>query len=162
MRKFVMSMGVALVATLSVLGYAGWNNRPFNPANTEYVYANPGGEIFSFIEKYGTMASDGKYLKIDGLCASACTYFLNALPRDRVCATPRSSFGFHGVYLSLGGLGRIFDKTMTQLIMPIVYPEFVLNILKERGFDGSEDIDETKYPTGFIWLTPKELNIKEC
>lgn len=148
---------VSLLVVLAGTSYAMYETRPFNPSQTVSVYSDGGGDVDEFQNKYGKIGDEGKYLRINGLCASACTYFMKLIPSNHVCATDRAEFYFHGIYNMLG-----FNKEFTQLLHPIVYPEYVLNLLKERGFDGSEDVDRTKYPLGLIKLTREELKINAC
>jgi hypothetical protein len=42
-----------------------------------------GGLIAAYIYKYERLASSGESVIIDGLCASACTMVLSALPSNR-------------------------------------------------------------------------------
>lgn len=155
MRFWLTLVSITLLLVGSVVA---WDNRPFNPSNTISVYSDGGGSIDEYQNKYGKIGYEGKYLRINGICASACTYFMKLVPPDHVCATNRSKFLFHGIYSGLSG----FDKEFTQLMHPIVYPEFVLKLLKDRGFDGSEDVDKEKYPIGLIELTREELKINAC
>jgi hypothetical protein len=56
---------------------------------------DPGGVITDFAKKYIAIEKTGVTVKVDGLCASACTMVLAYLPADRICMTERGSFGFH-------------------------------------------------------------------
>lgn len=149
--------GIALAVVSAFAINNSYENRPFNPEDTMVVYASPGGEIFSHIEKYNKLDDEGKYLKIDGPCVSACTYFLNLVKPNHVCATEKAYFGFHGIYNMLGFLGPV-----VQRMHPLVYPQRVIELLKTKGFDGTRDVDRTKYPDGIIWLTREELLINPC
>lgn len=158
---------VTLIVGLGVLALAG--AVALNPSlqspqtKTETVYGDPGGDIFTFMSHYQQMKDSHEKLRVDGVCASACTYFLNILPQDSVCATDQAWFGFHGVYSGFGG----FNEPFTQWSQAIAYPQFVRDLLKnEYGFDGTADVDTAKYPTGVIWITgdkiQTELHIKKC
>jgi hypothetical protein len=54
-----------------------------------------GGLIAAYTVRYQRLASSGESVIIDGLCASACTMVLSALPYDKICVTPRATLGFH-------------------------------------------------------------------
>jgi len=53
-----------------------------------------GGKIGTYIDRYQGLRSSGETVIIDGLCASACTMVLGAVPRERICVTSQSRFGF--------------------------------------------------------------------
>lgn len=57
-----------------------------------------GGRIGTYIDRYEAVRNSNERVIIDGVCASACTLILGAIPRDRICATPRARFGFHQAY----------------------------------------------------------------
>ena len=44
---------------------------------------------------------------IDGLCASACTIVLGAIPHDKICVTSHATLGFHAAW-DFGANGRGF------------------------------------------------------
>jgi hypothetical protein len=46
---------------------------------------------------------------IDGLCASACTLVLGAIPQNKICVTSRAMLGFHAAY-DFGVNGRIITN----------------------------------------------------
>ena len=46
-----------------------------------------GGRIGTYVDKYQGLRSSGETVIIDGLCASACTIVLGAVPHDRICVT---------------------------------------------------------------------------
>jgi len=48
-----------------------------------------GGRIGTYVDKYQGLRSSGEAVIIDGLCASACTIVLGAVPHDRICVDPR-------------------------------------------------------------------------
>jgi len=44
------------------------------------------------------LRSSGESVVIDGLCASACTIVLGAVPHDKICVTTRATLGFHAAW----------------------------------------------------------------
>ena len=54
-----------------------------------------GGRIGTYVDKYQELRGSSETVMIDGLCASACTIVLGAVPASRICVTSRASFGFH-------------------------------------------------------------------
>ena len=43
-----------------------------------------GGLIGTYVDKYQSLRTSGETVIIDGLCASACTIVLGAVPHDRI------------------------------------------------------------------------------
>jgi hypothetical protein len=153
---------IGLILTLLVIGYLVADmsknvTEAFDPDITEEVYSDGGGSVEAFIGKYNRIDDIEHYVKIDGPCWSACTYFLNLVAPERVCAGDDARFFFHGVYY-----GQLFDHIETQFYHKMVYPQFVNDLLKKKGFDGTADVDIMSYPLGFIELTKDELHIQEC
>ena len=64
-----------------------------------------GGRIGTYVDKYQGLRSSNETVMIDGLCASACTIVLGAVPRERICVTPRANLGFHAAW-DVGSKGR--------------------------------------------------------
>ena len=54
-----------------------------------------GGQIGTYVAKYQGLRTSGETVIIDGLCASACTIVLGAVPHDRICVTSHANLGFH-------------------------------------------------------------------
>src|SRR5258705_5037975 len=57
-----------------------------------------GGRIGTYVDKYQGLRNSGEAVIIDGLCASACTIVLGAIPRDRICVTSHAHLGFHAAW----------------------------------------------------------------
>jgi hypothetical protein len=53
-----------------------------------------GGQIRTYVNRYQGLRSSGESVIIDGLCASACTIVLGAVPYDKICVTSRATLGF--------------------------------------------------------------------
>ncbi|MBN9002295.1 MAG: hypothetical protein J0H75_09610, partial [Rhizobiales bacterium] len=65
-----------------------------------------GGRIGTYVDKYESLRSSGEQVVIDGLCASACTIILGAVPSSRICVTSRAALGFHAAW-DVGAHGRV-------------------------------------------------------
>ena len=50
-----------------------------------------GGRIGTYVDKYQDLRQSGDTVIIDGLCASACTIVLGAIPPDRICVTSHAT-----------------------------------------------------------------------
>jgi len=91
-----------------------------------------GGLIAAYIVKYQRLASSGQSVIIDGLCASACTMVLSALPRNKICVTPRAALGFHAAW-NYGANGRILTDPEATLMLYSTYPGPVRRWIARRG-----------------------------
>lgn len=91
-----------------------------------------GGRIGTYIEKYRGLRSSGESVMIDGLCASACTIVLGALPADKICVTSRANLGFHAAW-DFGPNGQsITNPEATQLLYSM-YPGNIRRWISQRG-----------------------------
>jgi hypothetical protein len=79
---------------------------------------------------------------IDGLCASACTIVLGAVPHDKICVTLRAALGFHATY-DFGINGRTFTNREATMMLYSMYPAPVQRWIVARG--------------GIIFLRGKQL-----
>ena len=91
-----------------------------------------GGRIGAYVLKYQRLASSGESVIIDGLCASACTIVLGALPWKRICVTPRAILGFHAAW-NQGRNGRAFIDPEATLMLYSTYPAPVRHWIARRG-----------------------------
>lgn len=91
-----------------------------------------GGLIATYIVKYQRLASSGESVIIDGLCASACTMVLSALPHDKICVTSRATLGFHAAW-NYGTSGRAFTDAESTLMLYSTYPTSVRRWIARRG-----------------------------
>ena len=69
---------------------------------------------------------------IDGLCASACTLVLSAVPPDKICVTPRARLGFHAAY-DFGSNGRTITNPEATMMLYSMYPTPVQRWISARG-----------------------------
>jgi hypothetical protein len=80
-----------------------------------------GGQIGTYIAKYQGLRTSSETVIIDGLCASACTIVLGAVPHDRICVTSHASLGFHAAW-DFGAHGRaVTNPDATQMLYSL-YP----------------------------------------
>jgi hypothetical protein len=66
-------------------------------------------------------AFSGEKVIIDGLCASACTIVLGALPHDRICVTSHASLGFHAAW-DFGNHSRVVTNPNATQMLYWLYP----------------------------------------
>jgi hypothetical protein len=91
-----------------------------------------GGRIGTYVDKYQELKTSGETVVIDGLCASACTIVLGAVPRDRICVTSRANLGFHAAW-DLGSSGRpVTNQEATQMLYDM-YPSPIRRWIAQRG-----------------------------
>ncbi len=91
-----------------------------------------GGRIGTYVDKYQSLRNSGETVVIDGLCASACTIVLGAVPRERICVTPRATLGFHAAW-DLGANGRAVTNPEATQMLYSMYPSHVRRWISKRG-----------------------------
>ena len=75
-----------------------------------------GGRIGTYVDKYQGLRSSGETVIIDGLCASACTIVLGAIPRDKICVTSRATLAFHAAW-DFGAKDRTITNPEATLML---------------------------------------------
>jgi hypothetical protein len=91
-----------------------------------------GGQIGTYVNKYRGLRTSGETVIIDGLCASACTIVLGAVPHDRICVTSHAALGFHAAW-DFGANGReVTNRDATQMLYS-TYPSPVRRWIAARG-----------------------------
>lgn len=91
-----------------------------------------GGRIGTYVDKYQGLKSSGETVMIDGLCASACTIVLGAVPHDKICVTARANLGFHAAW-DFGSSGRpVTNLEATQMLYEM-YPTSIRSWIAKRG-----------------------------
>ena len=83
-----------------------------------------GGRIGTYVDKYQDLRQSGDTVIIDGLCASACTIVLGAIPPDRICVTSHATLGFHAAW-DFGSNGRAVTNTEATQMLYAMYPSQV-------------------------------------
>lgn len=91
-----------------------------------------GGRIGTYVERYVELERSGQAVVIDGLCASACTIVLSALPAERICVTEKARLGFHGAW-NAGRGGRRIPNPEATAILYASYPQAVRRWIDARG-----------------------------
>lgn len=91
-----------------------------------------GGMIGNYLDKFHRLRSSGESVVIDGLCASACTLVLGAVPHDKICVTPRATLGFHAAY-DFGAHGRTITNPDATEMLYSTYPAPVQHWIAARG-----------------------------
>src|SRR6187401_822346 len=80
-----------------------------------------GGQIGRYVERYEQLRASGQTIMIDGLCASACTIVLGAIPNDRICVTPNANLAFHAAW-DFGARGRTIPNAGATKQLFVMYP----------------------------------------
>ena len=81
-------IAIAIAAALLLIGFA--------PALGDVrIAASGGGDVSAYSKFFALLEQSGRRIVLDGPCFSACTLVLSAIPRERICVTPRAVLGFH-------------------------------------------------------------------
>jgi hypothetical protein len=91
-----------------------------------------GGRIGTYVDKYQDLRSSGETVIIDGLCASACTIVLGAVPHDKICVTSHANLGFHAAW-DFGANGRAVTNPEATQMLYSMYPSSVRRWIAQRG-----------------------------
>jgi hypothetical protein len=91
-----------------------------------------GGRIGTYVDKYQGLRTSGDTVIIDGLCASACTIVLGAVPHDRICVTSHANLGFHAAW-DFGANGRAVTNSEATQMLYSMYPSAVKKWIAQRG-----------------------------
>ncbi|QDL99181.1 hypothetical protein [Rhodopseudomonas palustris] len=91
-----------------------------------------GGRIGTYVDKYQSLRSSGETVMIDGLCASACTIVLGAVPHDKICVTSRANLGFHAAW-DLGSNGNAVTNAEATQMLYTMYPVNIRRWISKRG-----------------------------
>jgi hypothetical protein len=91
-----------------------------------------GGRIGAYVDRYQGLRSAGETVIIDGLCASACTIVLGAIPHDKICVTSHARLGFHAAW-DFGTNGRAITNPEATQMLYSMYPSPVRRWITRRG-----------------------------
>jgi len=91
-----------------------------------------GGLIGTYVDKYQGLRTSRETVIIDGLCASACTIVLGAVPHDRICVTSHANLGFHAAW-DFGANGRAVTNPDATQTLYSMYPSPVRRWIAARG-----------------------------
>jgi hypothetical protein len=120
-----MKVATGLLAAVMLIAGAG-AGRAF------VITEDRGGRIGTYVDKYESLKSSGESVMIDGLCASACTIVLGAVPRDKICVTSRASLGFHAAW-DFGSNGRTITNPEATQMLYSMYPPRIKQWIAQRG-----------------------------
>src|SRR5215469_10727509 len=59
-----------------------------------HITRDHGGYVEEYKARYKHIRDSGDRVIIDGICNSACTLVFGIVPMNKICVTPRASFGF--------------------------------------------------------------------
>jgi hypothetical protein len=99
---------------------------------TVRISGDRGGQIGSYVSRFEHLRSSGESVIIDGLCASACTIVLGAVPHHKICVTPRATLGFHAAF-DFGSNGHIITNPEATMMLYSMYPAPVQRWIAARG-----------------------------
>jgi hypothetical protein len=103
------------------------------PASGEIrILASPGGRVGPFLQMFEQVSESGERVVIDGPCLSACTLVLMAVPRQRICVTPRAVLGFHAA-TSRDFYGRAVHEQEATDVVLAAYPAPVRRWIIRHG-----------------------------
>src|ERR1700760_4281011 len=91
-----------------------------------------GGRVGTPVDKYQGLRSSGDTVIIDGLCASACTIVLGAVPHDKICVTSHANLGFHAAW-DFGANGRAVTNLEATQMLYSMYPSPIRRWIASRG-----------------------------
>lgn len=96
------------------------------------ILSSGGGSVGEYLNFFAKVRQSGERVVIDGPCLSACTLVLSAVPRKRICVTPRAILGFHAPYL-LDAKGRQYRSREITKTVHAAYPASVRAWIKRKG-----------------------------
>jgi len=121
-----MKFVTGLLATILLLAGIGASHAAVRIADDR------GGRIGTYVNKYQGLRSSGESVVIDGLCASACTIVLSAVPHAKICVTSRATLGFHAAW-DFGANGRTITDREATMMLYSMYPMPVRRWIAARG-----------------------------
>jgi hypothetical protein len=121
-----MKFATALIAGVLLLAGVSLSHAAIRIAEDR------GGKIGTYIDRYQGLRGSGETVIIDGLCASACTMVLGAVPRERICVTSQAVLGFHAAWDS-GANGRAVTNPGATQMLYSLYPSSVRRWIAARG-----------------------------
>ena len=123
---------------------------PKGPDYRTTVTSDFGGSVGEYIQKYNLWRQEGRKIRVDDDCMSACTFMLGRLKADNVCVSDIAQFAFHSAY-QMSFAGPVFAKEATRLMWQY-YPEPVKVKLREAGWASGE----VEHPD-FIYIKATEF-----
>ena len=120
-----MKLLTGLLAAMLLLAGAGTSHAVVRIANDR------GGQIGRYVERYEQLRASGQTIMIDGLCASACTIVLGAIPHEKICVTPNANLAFHAAW-DFGAHGQAITNPWATKSYSM-YPSQVRRWIANRG-----------------------------
>jgi hypothetical protein len=121
-----MRVVTGFLAAILVLGHVAASHAVVRIAEDR------GGRIGTYVDKYQDLRNSGQSVIIDGLCASACTIVLGAVPHNRICVTSHAALGFHAAW-DIGSDGRAVTNPEATHMLYLMYPSAIRRWIKQRG-----------------------------
>ena len=121
-----MKFATGLLAAVLLLAAVGTSHAAVRIADDR------GGMIGTYLNKYQSLRTSGETVIIDGLCASACTIVLGAVPHDKICVTSRANLGFHAAWDFAANGREVTNPDATQTLYSM-YPSPVRRWIAARG-----------------------------
>ena len=115
-----------LLTAMLLLAGAGASHAKVRIANDR------GGLIEWYVDRYEQLRASRQSVVIDGLCASACTIVLSAIPRSRICVTSKARLAFHAAW-DFGVRGRAVTNPEATEWLYSMYPSQVRHWIADRG-----------------------------
>src|SRR5450432_1763960 len=122
----VMKFVTGLLAAVLLLAGVGASHAVVRIAEDR------GGRIGTYVDKYQGLKTSGEQVIIDGLCASACTIVLGAVPHDKICVTSHANLGFHAAW-DFGANGRAVTNPEATQMLYSMYQSEVKRWISQRG-----------------------------
>ena len=91
-----------------------------------------GGRIDRYLDGYEKLGASGQMVRIDGLCASACTIVLAMIPRDKICVTSNANLAFHAAW-DFGARRRAITNPEATRNLFAMYPVQVRRWIEHHG-----------------------------
>jgi len=91
-----------------------------------------GGRIDRYLDGYEKLGASGQMVRIDGLCASACTIVLAMIPRDKICVTSNANLAFHAAW-DFGAYRRAITNPEATRNLFAMYPVQVRRWIEHHG-----------------------------
>ena len=120
MRRVTIAAVVLLIGLAPVLGDVR-------------ILASPGGDVLAYLKFFALLEQSGQRIDLDGPCFSACTLVLGAIPRERICVTPRAVLGFHAAQLLDARGRRKYPAPVATQMLASAYPAGVRSRIEQHG-----------------------------
>jgi hypothetical protein len=121
-----MRFPILLLSVMLLLAGAGASHAKVRIANDR------GGLIEWYVDRYEQLRASRQSVVIDGLCASACTIVLSAIPHSRICVTSKARLAFHAAW-DFGARGRAVTNPEATRWLYSMYPSQVRHWIADRG-----------------------------